>query len=410
MPSEQLSLSQLNLEIQKTLEANLMPFYWVVAEIGEMRVTQRGHCYLELVEKEEEQIKAKLRANVWAFTYRKLSGWFEAITRESLKPGMKILCQVQVQFHAVYGLSVTVKDIDPNYTVGERARNREEVIKKLQSEGIYDLNKEHELPEVIQRVAIISSESAAGYGDFMNQIRYNEFGYAYQCTLFNATMQGADAKASIIEAMYDVHADLEDYDILIIIRGGGASLDLDCFDTYDLAFHITQFPIPVITGIGHERDETVADLVAHTKLKTPTAVAEFIINRSLHFEASLDQIMQRIEEYTLNRFKESRHELELMTQQIRHLVETRVGEQNRFMERAVEVLKHLVPMKLKAQQDRLDLMANSLKLLDPKSVLKRGYTITTLDGVLLKNLEKKPSKGDVINTRTEDGNLESIVK
>lgn len=410
MPAEQLTLFQLNQKIQQTLEEYLDPFYWIVAEIGELRVNQRGHCYLELVEKEEEQIKAKIRANIWAFTYRKLSGWFEAITHEKLKPGMKILCQVQVQFHEVYGLSLNVKDIDPNYTLGERARNREEVIHKLKGEGIFDLNKDHDLPQVIQRVAIISSETAAGYGDFINQLRYNEFGYVYDCRLFNATMQGVDAKASILEAIYDVHADIDDFDILVLIRGGGASIDLDCFDTYDLAFHITQFPIPVITGIGHERDETVADLVAHTKVKTPTAVAEFILNRTLRFESDLDQIMQRIEEFTLNSFKESRHTLELYTQKIIHLSERKIDDQHRFLQKSSEALNTLIPLKLKFQKDLIEHFEHSISLLDPERILKRGYSITTKDGILLKNLKKKLSSGDVLLTKIDKGSVESTVK
>jgi exodeoxyribonuclease VII large subunit len=194
MPKEQISLSELNHLIKATLEQSMDPFYWVVAEIGEIRLNPRGHCYMELVEKEKEEIRAKIKANIWAFTYRKLSGWFEAITKESLKPGMKILCQVQVQFHPIYGLSLNVKDLDPNYTLGERARNRQEVIDTLIREGVYDMNKQWVIPEVVQNIAIISSETAAGYGDFMNQIRYNDYGYVYQCTLFKAIqVQGSSA-------------------------------------------------------------------------------------------------------------------------------------------------------------------------------------------------------------------------
>jgi len=410
MPSEQLSLSELNQQIQTALENALDPFYWVTAEIAELRVNQRGHCYMELVEKEEEQIKAKIKANIWAFTYRKLSGWFEAITKESLKPGMKILCQVQVQFHPVYGLSLNVNDIDPNYTLGERARNRQEVIDRLMEEGVYDMNKQLTLPDVVQNIAIISSETAAGFGDFINQIRYNEFGHQYRCTLFNATMQGSDARESIIDAMHDVHKNIGQFDALLIIRGGGASLDMDCFDTYDLAYHITQFPLPVITGIGHDRDETIADLVAHTQLKTPTAVAEFLINRTLAFENQLDQLMQRILEYTTLKFQSRRHELELLSQRLEHQLNRKIEEQKVFLEKAANLFKTLAPLRLKNLAETLKHIEHSISLLNPESVLNRGYSITTMNGTLIKNMKRKLISGDLVKTRISKGSFESIVK
>ena len=286
---EHFSLFELNKLINEVLVKNLEPSYWIVAEIGEMRHNRNGHCYLELVEKEDDKIKAKSRATIWSYTYRNLSGWFEAITGESLKPGMKILCNATIQFHEVYGFSLNIKDIDAQYTLGERAKRKQDIIAKLQDDGIFDMNKELELPTVPQKIAVISSETAAGYGDFMDHLVNNEYAYSFDIQLFNSTMQGDQAEASIVDSMHQVFGRIDDFDLLVIIRGGGASLDLDCFDSYDIGSHIAQFPIPVITGIGHERDETIADLVAHTKIKTPTAVAEFIISGTRNFELQLDE-------------------------------------------------------------------------------------------------------------------------
>jgi exodeoxyribonuclease VII large subunit len=275
---EHLSLYELNKKISEALANNLEPSYWVVAEIGQIQTNRKGHCYLELVEKEDDQIKAKTRATIWSYTYRNLSTWFEGITGQSLKAGMKILFNATIQYHEIYGFSLNIRDIDAQYTLGERAKKRQEIIERLREDGVFEMNKELRLPTVPQNIAVISSETAAGFGDFMDQIVGNDYGYEVEIELFNAVMQGEEAASSIIDAMHQVFENIGNYDLLVIIRGGGATLDLDCFDNYDLGSHVAQFPIPVITGIGHERDETITDMVAHTKMKTPTAVAEFIIS------------------------------------------------------------------------------------------------------------------------------------
>jgi len=266
---EHLSLATLNQIIKDTLNTTLEPSYWVVAEIAELRTNYSGHCYLEFIQKEEEsgKILAKTRGTIWSYTYRTVSAWFQSITGEELRSGITVLANVQVQFHEVYGLSLNVKDIDPNFTLGERARKKQEIIKQLEEDGIFEMNKSLKLPLVPQRIAVISSETAAGYGDFMNQITHNDFGYKIETLLFPATMQGDKAPNAIINALLQVHNTMDKFDALIIIRGGGAQVDLDCFDHYELAAHIAQFPLPVFTGIGHERDETICDLVAHTSLK-----------------------------------------------------------------------------------------------------------------------------------------------
>lgn len=247
---QELSLSELNLQIKKTLEEQLAASYWVVAEIAQIQVNHSGHCYLELVQKEDGQVVAKARATIWAYSYRNISAWFEKITGSDLQSGMRILANTKVTYHEVYGLSLNIKDIDPSFTLGEREKARQEVIQKLEADGIMEMNQNLELPIVPQNIAIISSETAAGYGDFINQIDNNSFGFNIHHKLYPASMQGDQAPESIINALHQIIED-ESIELVVIIRGGGSQLDLDCFDDYDLCSHIAQFPLPILTGIGH---------------------------------------------------------------------------------------------------------------------------------------------------------------
>jgi exodeoxyribonuclease VII large subunit len=267
---------RISLHIQKTLKDNLEPSYWVVGEIGAMNVNQKGHCYLELVETKEDKLIAKSRATIWSYTYSNLSTWFQGITGQPLSEGMKILANVKVSFHELYGFSLNIQDIDANYTLGEKERLKQEVINKLIADGVYEMNKELSLPVVPQQVAVISSPTAAGYGDFITHVDNNNYAYRIHTHLFPAIMQGDEAPSSIIKALLEISA-TDVFDLVVLIRGGGSQLDLECFNDYDLCSHLAQFPLPVVTGIGHERDETIADMVAHTRQKTPTAVAEFIV-------------------------------------------------------------------------------------------------------------------------------------
>ena len=256
------TLSELNTAIKATLELAFPEMVWVVAEISEIRHNSKGHCYLELVEREEEETLAQIRANIWAYTFRNLASKFEKATGESLKQGMKVLLQVTVTFHEVYGLSLNVKDIDPTYSLGELAKKKREVIARLTKEGLINLNKQIHLSLVPQRIAVISSETAAGYGDFINHLDDNPYGYKIFYTLYQSLMQGQEAEASIIAALKQIREHIKLHDAVVIIRGGGSQIDLSCFDTYSLAVEVAKFPLPVITGIGHERDDTVVDLVA----------------------------------------------------------------------------------------------------------------------------------------------------
>ena len=268
--------------------------YWVVAEIGEIRVNQKGHCYLELVEKEGQKLIAKLRGTIWAYDFYNLNNLFRSVTGQPLKTGMKILSRVMVQFHELYGLSLHIKDLDPNFTLGERARHRQLVIDRLTTEGVWHHNKSVSLPLVPQRVAVISSRGAAGYGDFMDQLMNNLPGYKFKVRLFETVMQGEEAVRSVIRSLKQAGSQKHEFDLVALIRGGGSQVDLDCFDDYALALEITKCPLPVITGIGHLRDDTIADMVAHSKMKTPTAVAEFLINGMEAFDQQLNFQADRI--------------------------------------------------------------------------------------------------------------------
>ena len=280
MDNKALTLYQLLGQVKEALR-NTLPFsWWVMAEISELKVNLSGHCYLELIEKEDaaESIRAKVRAIIWSSVFRMLQPYFETTTHTRLTAGIKVMVKVTAEFHELYGFSLIITDIEPSYTVGEMARQKQEVINRLKTEGVFDMNKALIIPALPGKIAVISSKTAAGFGDFMDQLTGNPSGYKFYMKLFPAVMQGDEAEQSIIHAFDRIYAHEDFFDVVVIIRGGGAQSDLNCFNSYWLAAHICQFPLPVLTGIGHEQDETIADLVAHTRLKTPTAVAEFIIS------------------------------------------------------------------------------------------------------------------------------------
>ncbi|MBR9998804.1 MAG: exodeoxyribonuclease VII large subunit [Cyclobacteriaceae bacterium] len=427
---DQLSLLELNNLIKRCIEENLSGSYWIVAEISELRVHQRGHCYLELVEKDGDEILAKMKATIWSYAYRNLSGWFEGITGETLKPGLKILANVQVNFHQVFGISLNIRDIDPKYTIGERARRRQEILRKLQQDGTADMNRELPLPLVPQRIAVIASPTSAGYQDFMEQLGKNPFNYHFKVELYQALMQGKDAEKSIIRAMLAVNESLNEFDVLVIIRGGGANLDLDCFDSYDLASHVAQFPLPVITGIGHERDETITDLVANTKLKTPTAVAEFLIGGCRQFDEKIEELFAYIADQAKRVVKEEIHMLEDTGRKIRFLCRARYDKSFFQMNRLSERLKYTTRNRiqemtsrigksqfslhisiqniLSRQKTRMDHIEAKLTLLDPGTILNRGFSITRLNNRIIKDADRLHPE-DIIETEFSTGKIRSKI-
>ncbi|GAB3651110.1 exodeoxyribonuclease VII large subunit [Echinicola sediminis] len=427
-----LSLHELNQLIQQTLDTHLSPSYWVIAEIGEFRDSPRGHAYLELVEKSERNILAKVRANIWSYTYRGISSRFHSITGERLKAGMKILAQISVQFHEVYGLSLNIKDIDPNFTLGEKARKRQETIDRLNREGLIDLNRLFLLPSVPQKIAVISSANAAGFGDFVNQVDHNRYGYKVHWRLYQATLQGDQAVQSLIQAIQQIEEDSQTspFDMMVIIRGGGAQLDLDCFDDYELAKAIANTTLPVVTGIGHERDESIADMVAHTKMKTPTAVAEFILSGYRNYEESIDshfKLLERQVAYYLQREDKKITNLEHWLKSISQSKLSQAKEINELLKhrvlslskqtlrlRAAKLenmelaLKRTVLNVLSSEQTRLSTLSKDLTRLDPQTFLQKGYTRTEIDGRPISAVRAK--EGDELTTFTLKEKITSTIK
>ena len=335
--NEQLKLSELNGRVKKAIAETFTAPLWVVAEISELKLNRNGHCYLLLVEKEEngDAILAQAKATIWSYTFRMLKPFFESTTGQPLTDGIKVLISVSVDFHELYGYSLNIRDIDPTYTLGDMARRRREIISRLQSEGVADMNKELELPVVPQRIAIISSSTAAGYQDFIDQLTNNLGKYHFYTRLFPAVMQGNQAESSIIGALEQIYLYESFFDAVVIIRGGGSQADLSCFDNYNLAYFITQFPLPVITGIGHEKDDSIVDMVAHTRLKTPTAVAEFLISGITQFDLHLDDLNKRfvaeIEELLLS----AKNEVEQYTRTIVPLVREKITKVNNRLNQTV---------------------------------------------------------------------------
>lgn len=401
------TLHEFNLLVKEVLSEQLEKSYWIVAEIGQINLHGNGHCYLELVEKDNNYVKAKSRGTIWANVYREIHPWFVSQTGTELKQGMKVLLNASFEFHEVYGVSLNIRDIDVNFTIGERERKKQETLQKLEAEGIMEMNHELELPIVVQHLAIISSETAAGYEDFMNQFENNPYHYQATLDLFPATMQGDTAPGSIIECLHQIHESEKDYEAIVLIRGGGSKMDLDCFDDYELCAHLAQFPIPVLTGIGHERDQSIADLVAHTRLKTPTSVAEFLISRMLTFESEINQWQEHIAQHTqelLYRQTEKISDLnfrwQLSTKQI-------VQRSNYQLEQMNHTIEHRPQSIINQSKTNLLHSEKLIEAYNPQNLLNKGYSITRVNGKALKNQKIKP--GDELETQTATNRITSTI-
>lgn len=398
MSNSHLSLFELNRLIRETLDKNLDPSYWLLAEISELRVNQKGHCYLELVEKEDDKITAKARATIWSYQYRNLSAWFTSMTGEALRPGIKILCNASVEYHELYGFSLNIRDIDAGFTMGEKALKRQETIKRLEKEGFLNSNKVHPLPAVPQNIAVISAPTAAGYEDFVNQLESNPYGYQFNITLYKALMQGDQAPFQISEALMEAYAESEDFDVIIIIRGGGSRTDLDCFDDYEVGKAIGMGPIPVITGIGHERDESVADLCAHTRVKTPTAAAEFLISGLRAFDEKLMLVFENIAYHAEKMIQERKEEVNLIKISLANVLKSRLKDEFYTLNNTERELKIQTQGLLNKTRESLSYYQEHLKTLDPVAVMKRGFSITTINGKTPEKAELKD--GTILETET----------
>lgn len=453
MSNKSFSLYELNQKIKQGLEG-LFPFpIWVVAEISELNV--RNHCYLELVERDEntDRIIAKSRAMIWAYSFNMIKPYFETTTGYQLAAGLKVMVQVEVQYNELYGLSLSVKDIDPNYTLGDLQRRKQLILQQLKDEGILEMNKELEFPLIPKTIAIISSEKAAGYQDFMEQLKETGADYRFHTKLFPAMMQGEQATATIMDALEQIYHYEDIFDVVIIIRGGGAVSDLSCFDDYELAAHVAQFPLPILTGIGHDKDKSIVDEVAHKSLKTPTAVATYLIDCFANYETDIYEksdyffglAIKNIEEKKLQlsnfnnslkyalpaSLKRTQQELSSVAKDLNYLVLEKLASHRSLQQQ----MQRKLQFALKYQQERSKNSLYSLQrklvhrsnkflirrketllhkmrvaeLLSPQKLLERGYSITTFNGRVIKN-PNELAKGNEVIVQVAKGKIKATVK
>ena len=404
------TLLQLNLMVRDAIAMQLPDEYWVEAELSECR-ERGGHCYMELVEKDDRSNTpiARASAKCWRQTWQMVQPYFERTTGQPLRAGLKVLLKVYAQFHEAYGFSWIVTDIDPTYTLGDMARKRQEIIRQLKEEGIFDLQRELHIPLFAQRIAVISASNAAGYGDFCRQLEDNGYGFHFTIQLFPAIMQGEQVESSIINALNQIYNDISHYDVVCILRGGGATADLSGFDTLALAENVAQFPLPVITGIGHDRDESILDMISHTRVKTPTAAATLLVDNLLRV---LDRI-ERAQTFVSHFVSDSIHRHQQRISQLATLIPTLALRTVSDGRHRIEMLQPrprlAIERLLTEQKHRLERMALQLQGFDPQILLARGYSITLKDGRAVRDpAQVKP--GDEIETRIEKGTFKSIVK
>lgn len=388
MSEERYTLQLLNALVREAIEIELPDEYWVEAELSECRES-RGHCYMELVEKDETSNTpiARASAKCWKQTWAMIQPYFERTTGQSLHAGMKVLLKVYAQFHEAFGFSWIVTDIDPTFTLGDMAQRRQEIIRKLKEEGVFDLQRELVIPRFCQRIAVISAETAAGYGDFCRQLTENEYRLHFKPTLFPAVMQGEQVEQSVIAALNSIHERIDDFDIVVIIRGGGSTSDMSGFDTLALAENVANFPLPIITGIGHDRDECILDMVSNMRVKTPTAAAAFLISHLADTLQHINDLQQRVA------FLFS-------------MVRTNMEHQ---LEQRYERLIHAVKQRFINERHHLELVEQKMISFDPSLLLSRGYSITLHNGKVVRDPQQL-REGDEIETRVEKGNIHSVVK
>lgn len=427
-----LSLFELNNLVREVIATDLSMEYWVEAELSEVREV-RGHCYMELVQKDmfSNTPVAKASAKCWKSKWMYVRPKFEQITGQYLHTGMKVMLKVYADFHEAYGFSWIVTDINPEYTLGDMAKKRMQIIEQLKREGVFDLQKELEIPMFAQRVAVISSQNAAGFGDFTRQLTDNSYGFKFQVELFPAIMQGEGIEGSVIAALDAINERLDEFDVVVIIRGGGATSDMSGFDTLALAENVANFPLPIITGIGHDRDESVLDMISHTKVKTPTAAAALLVE---HLEVVWQMLMEAENELVTV----AQHRIENEKQRLSHIAEKipvlfslvkthyenvldkllmtissmineKVSSEKHNVLLMEEKIKPLVDVRLQREKHHLMMLEQRVKALDPEILLKRGYSITLCKGKVVVDASMLKS-GDEVETKVRKGTFKSIIK
>ena len=376
-----ITLEELNRRVSEVVNGTFREAVWVTAELTDVRVAQNGHCYMQLVQKDPRRgtMLAFANAHIWANRWWLIRDTFQQQTGQAFQSGLKVMLCVQVTMHEVYGYALNIVDVDPNYTLGEMARRRREILLRLEQDGIIDMNHELEMPLLPQRVAIISAAGAAGYGDFCHQLEDNEWGVKFYTKLFPAVMQGERTESSVIEALERIYDNQEWFDVVVIIRGGGATGDLASFDSYDMASCVANFPLPVITGIGHDRDQTVLDRVAHTSVKTPTAAAALLIDMMAEQVQQLQSLEQAVVEGTQGRIEREQLRLARLTQAVRgsHIA---LGQQINRLTLMGERIKMLGQQRIDKDRQRLAFMAQAIELVQPTNILKRGFSIVRAGG------------------------------
>lgn len=403
------SLLELNRLVRATIEDTLCEQYWLEAEIGQIG-ENNGHCYLEFIQKVEGHNTpvARAKAKCWRNVWGSVRPYFEHTTGQTLTLGMKVLVLVHPDFHEAFGFSWIVDDIDPRFTLGDMARRRQEIIRQLKAEGVFDLNRELPLPLFTQRIAVISSSTAAGYGDFCRQLEENKRGFRFSVTLYESLMQGEGVERSIIAALDKINAHIDDYDCVVIIRGGGATSDMSGFDSLLLAENVANFPLPVITGIGHDRDECILDMVSHTRVKTPTAAAAFLIDRLEQVARRIDDAADRITSYVQHRMEIEKIRLSRAAERIPFLFSLVKSKQENKLETLNQRIASAVQRLIDRRRHTLDILEQRAKSLDPTLLLQHGYSITLVNGHALRSPSAvKP--GDIIVTRLADGTVKSTV-
>lgn len=384
---EKMTLLDLQERIKRGIEDAVPSVVWITAEIGELNIHYSGHCYLDLIDYKQGSrgVVAKARAVIWGGTFRALKPYFETAAGVSLAKGLNVLVKVQASFSPIYGLSLNILDIDPSFTVGELELRRQQTIARLREEGCMEMNSQLHLPALPRRIAVVSSRTAAGYRDFVKQLQNNEGGFRFRIELFQAQMQGDEAPASMVEALEQIALREDDFDVVVVIRGGGAAMDLVCFDDYTLAVNIAQFPLPVITGIGHDHDYHVADMVAHTWLKTPTAVAGFLIDAFASQEQFIMHLFQRISLTLAHKISTERQRLAKLHDGVQRCVAEMVAERRRC----------------------LDMLQVRIDAASPANMLGRGFAIVAAGG-------KRASAEDIVQGTLlkvvlADGTVEFVV-
>lgn len=403
------TLLELNRMVRETIERQMDGKYWVEAELSDLH--DRNHCYMELVENDPfgPTPLAKARAVCWANRWTALRSKFERQTQQQLRPGIKVRMMVTSTFHEAYGFAYQVSDIDPDYTLGDIVRKRMEIIRQLKEAGIFDLQRELVLPRFAQRIAVISSVQAAGYGDFCHQIDDNSYGLSFSHELFAAIMQGEQVEQSVIAALDRINARIDEFDVVVIIRGGGATTDMSGFDTLALAENVANFPLPIITGIGHDRDECILDMVSYMQVKTPTAAAAFLIDHLSEVYTALVSARERISRIAERHLAYEKMRLKQLADRIPTLFALTRERQTKRIDALAHRLDSAATQRLERERHRLQLVAQRAQAQDPIHILRRGYSITLHNGHALRSGDEL-ADGDIIETRLEQGTLKSEIR